>query len=333
MCVICIKKMGKKFPSLKSIRNCADANPDGFAMMWNEDGKVKTYKTLIKEEFLGFYEGFVKDHDHKLTSLVIHARIKTHGSLKLANCHCWTAMDDSIGFAHNGILSIANRKDMTDSETYFRDIFVPAFSGSNSDWKVAERTIDAIIGTSKFAFLEGDGTIRHYGHYIKHQGGLYSNSSYEERVYYTSSRSTGYSYSGKWDSGTWSAKFYKDKTYMILNGAKIDKGDISNARWMLMCNYYYGVITEKDYIRLLASTPRAEVDSVEWWFDEAEMEIDGYKSYAQYFFDKMEWELYVMNKKGGLSDSAYAKASSISKGLNWEWEDAYDDLPISNTDF
>ena len=32
-----------------------------------------------------------------------------------------------LAFAHNGILSIKNRGDMTDSETFFRDIFSPVF--------------------------------------------------------------------------------------------------------------------------------------------------------------------------------------------------------------
>lgn len=325
MCVICIKEMGKKFPTKKNIQNCVDSNPDGFAMMWNEDGKVKTYKTLVKKDFMKFYERFIKEHDHKTTSLVIHARIKTHGSLRIENCHCWTALDDSIGFAHNGILSITNRGDLTDSETYFRDIFVPVFSGNSYNWDVAEKTIDAIIGTSKFAFLEGDGTIRHYGHYIKHNNNLYSNSSYEDRVYYTSKNSKiGYSYSGKWSSGKWSAEYYAKKDYMFINGGRVDKGDISDVRWMLMCNYYYGLLNEKEYIKAVVLTDRAEKDSVEWHFDEGEFDCGGYKTHSTYFVDKMEWELYIMNKMGNISDKDYYKASSYGIGRDWEWEDDYD---------
>lgn len=323
MCVICIKEMGKKFPTKKSIQNCADANPDGFAMMWNEDGKVKTYKTLDKKDFMRYYERFIKEHDHKLTALVIHARIKTHGSLRIENCHCWTALDDSIGFAHNGILTIANRADLTDSETYFRDIFVPVFEGSSKNWKTAERTIDAVIGTSKFAFLEGDGKIRHYGHYIKHQGNLYSNSSYEERVYYTSKNSSiGYSYSGKWSGGKWSAEYYAEKGYMYINGGRIDQGDITDERWKLMCDYYFNVITEQEYIKAVVLTDRMGEDSVEWWLDEVEIDLgDGYKTHASYFLNKMEWELYVMNKLGALLDSDYYKISSYGIGRDWDWED------------
>lgn len=326
MCVICIKEMGKRFPSKKSIQNCADSNPDGFAMMWNEGGVVKNYKTLSSREFMGFYKKFIKEHDHKATALVIHARIKTHGSLRIENCHCWTALDGKIGFAHNGILNIKNRADLTDSETYFRDIFLPVYEWSGFDWSVAGKTIDAIIGTSKFAFLTGDGTIHHYGHYIKHEGALYSNSSYQEKVYYTSKNCTmGYTYKGKWDVGKWSAEFYAEKDYMYLNGGRIAKGKISDVRWKLMCNYYFGLMSETDYIAAVLLTERAEKNSVEWWLDEGSYPVSSeYSSYARYFLNKKDWELYVMNRLGVLPSKEYSKIKSGTYGsydLENDWED------------
>lgn len=329
MCVICIKKMGKKFPSRKSIQNCVTSNPDGFSMMWNQGGKVHTYKTLKVDEFLKTYDEFVKSHNHKDTALVIHARIKTHGSLKISNCHCWPALDDSIGFAHNGILSIANRGDMTDSETYFRDIFVPVFEFSNRDWKIAGRTVNACIGTSKFAFLEGDGTIHHYGHYIKHDGALYSNSSYEDKVYYTYSNPTkGYSYSGKWSSNRWSADYYSKRDFMYIKGANIPKGDITDERWSLMCKYYFGVITESEYCDAVVLTDRAKKDSVEWWLDEGAITIAEYTTYAANFVDKMRWEFFVLYCYGKINSKEYYN-------LIGHYVDEYDDwdLPLDNSVF
>lgn len=324
MCVICIKEMGNRFPSKKSIQNCVDSNPDGFAIMWNEGGKVHNFKTLNEREFMSFYKKFVKEHDHKDTACVIHARIKTHGSLKLSNCHCWTALEDAIGFAHNGILSITNREDLTDSETYFRDIFLPVYEWSGHDWDVAGRTINAIIGTSKFAFLEGDGTIRHYGQYIKHEGALYSNSSYQEKVYYTTKNySKGYTYKGKWDSSKYSSSYYEKKDYMYLNGGYIPKGDITDTRWKLMCKYYFGVITEEEYIKAVLVTPRAEKGTIEWWLDEGAYQVtsDYYTQY-RYFSSKKSWELYVMNAEGVIETNSYMKACSYSSGSSrWEEDD------------
>lgn len=48
---------------------------------------------------------------------------------------------------------------------------------------------------------------------------------------------------------------------------------------------------------------------------------DGYKTHASYFLNKMEWELYVMNKLGALLDSDYYKISSYGIGRDWDWED------------
>jgi hypothetical protein len=70
---------------------------------------------------------------------------------------------------------------MTDSETYFRDIFIPAYR--QGGWKMGEKTIDCVIGTSKFVFMDKDGEIRHYGTYIEDDGVLYSNYTYTETRY------------------------------------------------------------------------------------------------------------------------------------------------------
>jgi hypothetical protein len=99
-------------------------------------------------------------------------------------------------FAHNGILSIENRGDLTDSETFFRDIFIPAYRCGG--WKMAERTVDAIIGTSKFVFIDKNGDIKHYGNYVEDNGLLYSNTTYIEwRQRYTSKVSYGSRYYAK----------------------------------------------------------------------------------------------------------------------------------------
>jgi hypothetical protein len=85
-----------------------------------------------------------------------------------------------MAFAHNGILQIQARADLTDSETFFRDIFTPAYKSGG--WNAAERAISAIIGSSKFAFLEPGAQVRHFGAFITDSadGNLYSNTSYRE---------------------------------------------------------------------------------------------------------------------------------------------------------
>lgn len=175
MCVIAIKTKGVQFPSVEDIQNCCDRNPDGFAMAWNQNGKLNTYKTMSKVAFIKKYKEVVASCSAKQTAMVVHARIATHGSKGLKNCHCWTG--SGLAFAHNGILTLKNRGDMTDSETFFRDIFEPIFNAGG--WKPATLAIKSVIGGSKFAFLDKDGNVHMFGFYEKHDGCFYSNSSWQ----------------------------------------------------------------------------------------------------------------------------------------------------------
>ena len=180
MCIICIKEKSVKFPSMKAVRNMCENNNDGFAIAWYHPTMKSTqvYRTMNQKQFLKEYKRIKNEYDAENTTLFIHARIKTHGTPNLKNCHGWVSDECGLAFAHNGILSgVANRDDMTDSETFFRDIFTPAFMYGG--WEAAERTIDAIIGTSKFVFMDSYGGIVHYGNYIEDNGLLYSNTTYQ----------------------------------------------------------------------------------------------------------------------------------------------------------
>lgn len=174
MCIVVISPKGQQFPSVENIQNCVDSNPDGFAMAWNEDGEVKNYKTMGFKAIMKFYKDFIKKHDPEKTALVFHARIATHGSKKIQNCHCW--IKEGLAFAHNGILSVKNRGDMTDSETFFEDIFLPIYT--TCGWEAAKKAIQACIGTSKFAFIDGEGNVAGFGNYNQNDGNYYSNYSY-----------------------------------------------------------------------------------------------------------------------------------------------------------
>lgn len=180
MCIIAIKPREVAYPSYKRVRTMCENNNDGFAIVWHVKGEpVRNYRTLNEKKFLKKYNEITSTYKAKDVSLFIHARIKTHGTQKLENCHGW--IEDKIGlaFAHNGILSIKNRDDMTDSETFFRDIFAPVFEIGG--WEAGERAIKACIGTSKFCFMDMYGNIVHYGNYLKGDDGvLYSNDSYME---------------------------------------------------------------------------------------------------------------------------------------------------------
>lgn len=183
MCIIAIKSREVAYPSHKRVRTMCENNSDGFAIVWHVKGEpVRNYRTLNEKKFLKKYNEITSTYKAKDVSLFIHARIKTHGTQKLENCHGWIEDKVGLAFAHNGILSIKNRDDMTDSETFFRDIFAPVFEIGG--WDAGERAIKACIGTSKFCFMDMYGNLIHFGNYIKGDDGiLYSNDSYMERTW------------------------------------------------------------------------------------------------------------------------------------------------------
>lgn len=185
MCIIAIKGYGVEYPSTDRVRTMCINNPDGFALAYYVKGAdgFDVFRTMNRDEFIAEYEAIKERHNKDDIGLFIHARISTHGSNKLENCHGWVDKDCGLGFAHNGILSIQNRDDMTDSETFFRDLFIPAFSIGG--WTAGDRAVNAVIGTSKFVFINASGSIRYYGDYIRDEDGcLYSNYTYRNFGYH-----------------------------------------------------------------------------------------------------------------------------------------------------
>ena len=183
MCVIMCKASGIEFPPVDEIKNCCDSNPDGFGAMWSDGEKVRMFKTMSKEAFMKWY-GVFKETMPKDVPLVIHARIATHGSKKIENCHPWLdsgKKKGAIGFCHNGILSVKNRGDLTDSETFFRDIWLPAFKSGGS--KAADRATQACVGTSRFCFLFANGNVERWGLWEEGsvKGCFYTNGSWKKR--------------------------------------------------------------------------------------------------------------------------------------------------------
>ena len=176
MCVICVKKQGAENPDFSKIRNAARNNPDGFAIITRRGWQIETFRTMDADAFLREYS-----RRCDAPEWIIHCRIATHGSKRVSNCHGWRGA--GLAFAHNGILSLKNRGDLTDSETFFRDILIPAFRCGG--WVGAEKAINAVIGNSKFAVMSKSG-VRIFGHWLdddKQDGVFWSNGSFRANCY------------------------------------------------------------------------------------------------------------------------------------------------------
>lgn len=177
MCIIAIKPAGVKRPTKDQLEAMCTANPDGFGYMtWSKKKGLQVRKTMNEEQFLKWVQKIPDTQP-----VVYHARIATHGSVNVRNCHPFLSDDKQWAFAHNGILRIQNERDMTDSETFFRRIAMPMLRAGYhpNDKGDFDAMVNTIIDGSKFAFMDGNGNIYTYGNYIKDNGLLFSNGSYQ----------------------------------------------------------------------------------------------------------------------------------------------------------
>ena len=170
MCIIIAKPQGVELPPANIIANCAMRNPDGFGFATVEG----VYKTM---DFRAFYKRLQETASPDI-AMILHFRIATHGSCKRANCHPFGDDETGVSFAHNGMLDIMPYKDMTDSETAFRGLYVPKIREYGLDSDELRYEVFGTIGFSRFAFLGPDSQIRLFGHFYKWRGCSFSNQHF-----------------------------------------------------------------------------------------------------------------------------------------------------------
>jgi len=115
MCIIITKERGAK-PLPKDIfSRCWDNNPDGAGILWNDGHTTTLTKGIMnKADFMKK----IAEVNKKENCFILHTRIHTHGSVKPENTHPFVSK--TLGFAHNGTLSVQALPDATDSETFFK---------------------------------------------------------------------------------------------------------------------------------------------------------------------------------------------------------------------
>ena len=113
MCIIVAKPAGKKLPSKQTLMNCYANNPDGAGFMYADGKTVHIDKGFF--DFTDFYDALLSIKDITNTSIVMHFRISTAGSINEACCHPFpvssnladlsaTEIDNRVCVAHNGII-------------------------------------------------------------------------------------------------------------------------------------------------------------------------------------------------------------------------------------
>jgi hypothetical protein len=148
----------------------------------------------------------------------------THGSVSLENCHPFL-INESLAFAHNGILSDFGSREKSDTIAFMEEIL----RGLPNDWWENDsiRNLIALYTKSSFlAFLTKTGKVlrTNIDRWTEEDGIYYSNTSfrYKKNVYvYTGNHSeSGYTYRGNpravYNDGEWyddwKGNFHQAKT-------------------------------------------------------------------------------------------------------------------------
>lgn len=172
MC-IAILNTGKALPK-EYLKNSWENNNQGAGMLYNLGGKLTTFKTYDKKEFMNHY---YKIRAQIKGNIVLHFRIATSGYEKYTNLHPFL-VNENLGFVHNGIISGLGNKQHSD--TYQFNDMLKKFK---HDFLTCEQTkffIADYIGSSKLVFLDSKDryTIinESMGHWV--DGDWFSNDSY-----------------------------------------------------------------------------------------------------------------------------------------------------------
>lgn len=207
MCVIVYKEQGQEFPSKQILSNCYDNNSDGCGYMYAYKGNV-----YIKKGFMRFHDFWQSLKDTRALygdnlAYIMHFRISTQGGVRKDCCHPYPLsdkMDDlrqlrfksEIGIAHNGIISLTStyyNKTITYNDTMeFITDYLSLIIKRKDYYKDKDTLllIERLCG-SRLAILDGKGHCELIGKGWVNDGGIwYSNNSYKERKYTTTTTPT-----------------------------------------------------------------------------------------------------------------------------------------------
>jgi hypothetical protein len=162
--------------SKNTLNNCWENNDQGAGLLYNKNGKLTTFKTYNKKEFIKTY---FKVRNNIKTKIVLHFRIATSGFEQFTNLHPFL-INDNLGFVHNGVISgLGNNKH---SDTYQFNEMLKKLKPDFLTCQTTVKLIQSFIGSSKLVFLSKDDN-----HYIINEnlgqwidGNWYSNDSHKK---------------------------------------------------------------------------------------------------------------------------------------------------------
>lgn len=178
MC-IAIYKPADKFVDWEDMREAERCNSDG----WGFAVRLPEGRLLARRGLSG-YQGFREAFEpFARFQAIIHFRIRTHGAVKLGNCHPFM-VSKSLAVIHNGMINIDQNVNAKRSDTWhFNELVLRQFYAARKDfWRhSAYKFVIEQMSYNKFVFLSAGGGHAIYNESEGHwAGGIwYSNRSYQ----------------------------------------------------------------------------------------------------------------------------------------------------------
>jgi predicted glutamine amidotransferase len=144
---MCIAILNRKSTLAKiSLENSFANNNQGCGMLWNQDGKLQTFKTYSHKAFMAKYYEVRKQIN---TPIILHYRIATSGFSK-KNLHPFK-VNANLGFVHNGVIfGLGNNEE---SDTFEFNEILKKLGSNFLKNKSIMTLIESFIEKDKLIFL------------------------------------------------------------------------------------------------------------------------------------------------------------------------------------
>jgi hypothetical protein len=174
---MCIAILNKKSTLAKiSLENSFANNNQGCGMLWNQEGKMHTFKTYSHKAFMAKY---YEVRNRIKTPIVLHYRIATSGFSK-KNLHPFK-VNDNLGFVHNGVIfGLGNNEE---SDTFEFNEMLKKLDSNFLKNKAIMTLIESFIEHDKLVFLDANNVVtilnEKLGTFDSDEN-WYSNTSYKQ---------------------------------------------------------------------------------------------------------------------------------------------------------
>lgn len=204
MCILIYADNGKTIPT-KHLENSCESNPDGFGwaiITTTPDGAkwtIISHKTMKAEEAIKTFEE--ARELHPTYPAMFHARIATHGSVNIDNCHPFNVEDGTL-LAHNGILPIRERDGRSDTRQFAEEWLPTLGVAELLDDPDGFAQLEEFTRGSKLVVLSVSPTLQKFAYIVNEDDGhwldgvWYSNTSYKWSSFKTYGYVPGREYSG-----------------------------------------------------------------------------------------------------------------------------------------